>query len=340
MTSDLEDRARGGPRGRGGPDARVALGRSGLTVSRVGLGTSALGGVFGEVRDDVGVATVEAALAAGITLFDTAPAYGATRSERVLGEALRGVPRSTFELSTKVGKRTDSDGRDHFDFGADGIRRSVDASAERLGVGVLDIVHLHDFDVRGDDDVEEALTTGFATLQALKAEGRIRAVGVGIYRLDVWKRVLTDVDPDVVLLHNHHTLCDVRAFELLPLLEELEIGVLNAAPFASGLLTGAPPPAWHPAPPEAVARFAQAARLSEAAGVPLARLALAFSASEPRLPVTLFSCADPAVLERNLTWWDGPVDRRLAAQVQRVLEPVMNRQWAYGRAEPGREATS
>ncbi len=313
-----------------GPGARVVLGRSGLTVSRVGLGTSALGGVFGEVRAGLGVATVEAALAAGITLFDTAPAYGATRSEAVLGEALRGVPRSSFEVSTKAGKETDADGVDRFDYSEDGLRRSVDASAARLGVEVLDVVHLHDFDVRGDEDVDAALATGFPTLQRLKAEGRIRAVGAGIYRLDVWKRVLSEVDLDVVLLHNHHTLCDVRAYELLPWLEDARVGVLNAAPFASGLLTGADPPPWHPAPAAAVALFREAARLSEAAGVPLARLALSFSAGEPRLPVTIFSCADPEVLRRDLTWLDGDVDRRLVARVQRVLEPVMNRQWTYG----------
>jgi L-galactose dehydrogenase len=308
---------------------RVALGRSGLTVSTVGLGASALGGVFGTVSDDEGVATVGAALEAGVTLFDTAPAYGATRSERVLGAALRGVPRSGFVISTKAGKCTDPDGRDGFDFSEDGIRRSVDASAERLGVDVLDVVHLHDFDYEADGHVEAAIDVGFRTLHALKAEGRIRAVGAAIYRLGLWKRVLLEADLDVMLLHNHHNLCDVRAYEVLPLIEERGIGVINAAPFASGLLTGGEAPPWHPAPPAAREAFAAAARLAEAAGVPIARLALAFAASEPRLPVTLFSCAHPDVLRRNLMWLRDPVDRHLVASVQAVLEPVMNRQWHF-----------
>lgn len=331
MSRAAVDAGRAGP----APVGRVALGRSGLTVSTVGLGASALGGVFGTVRDDDGVATVGAALEAGITLFDTAPAYGATRSERVLGLALRGVPRSDYVLSTKAGKITDPDGRDRFDFSEDGVRRSVDASAERLGVDAIDVVHLHDFDYESGIHVDAALGAGFRTLHALKAEGRIRAVGAGIYRLDVWKRVLLEAELDVVLLHNHHTLSDVRAYELLPLIEARGIGVINAAPFASGLLTGGEPPPWHPAPPAARLAFGAAARLAEAAGVPIARLALAFAASEPRLPVTLFSCADPGTLRRNLAWLREPVDRRLVAAVQTVLEPVMNRQWRYDAQDAG-----
>ena len=70
-------------------------------------------------------------------------------------------------------------------------------------------------------------------------------------------------------------------------------------------------------------------------GTSLARLALSFSCSEPRLPVTIFSCADPATLKRNLAWAREPVDSELVAGVQRILEPVMNRQWAYGGTEPG-----
>lgn len=310
------------------PLSRVTLGRRGPTVSAVGFGSSALGGSFGPVRESDALRTVEAALAAGITLFDTAPAYGATRAERILGEALRGVPRSAFVVSTKAGKSTDAEGRDHFDFGEAAIRESVAASAARLGVEVVDVVHLHDFDL-APTHLEAACATGFPTLHALKREGRIRAVGAGIYRLDVWKRVLAEVELDVVVVHNHHTLCDVRAFELLPLAEALGVGIVNAAPFASGLLSGAEAPDWHPAPAAERRLFAEAARLAAADGGSLAELALAFSAGEPRLPVTLFSCAHPDVLRRNLAWLAQPVDRRRVAAVQRLLEPVMNRQWAY-----------
>src|SRR5690606_29447324 len=111
---------------------------------------------------------VHAALEAGITLFDTAPAYGATRSETLLGQALAGVPRERFVISTKAGKRTSSSVRDSFDFSAAAILRSVDESRDRLGVEELDIVHLHDFDYEGGRHFDRALGEGFPTLQALK----------------------------------------------------------------------------------------------------------------------------------------------------------------------------
>ncbi len=309
---------------------RVALGRTGLEVSAVGLGTSALGGVYGAVEEPEAFATVAAALELGITLFDTAPAYGATRSETVLGRALRGVARESYVLSTKAGKTTSESGVDSFDFSESGVRRSVSESLERLGTDRLDIVHLHDFDYQGGRHVDQAVAEGFPTLSALKGEGIVGAVGAGIYFMDQWKRVLREVQLDAVLLHNHHTLCDIRAYELLPLLEAQRVGIINAAPFASGLLSGHEPPAWHPAPPAARALFARAAAVTAERGVPLARLALQFAGSEPRLPVTLFSCADPLTLRRDLEWLADPPDPDLVADVQRVLEPVMNRQWAYG----------
>jgi len=316
------------------PSQRVPLGRTGLTVSRVGLGCSALGGVFGAVAEDEAIGTVHAALEAGITLFDTAPAYGATRSEHLLGRALQGLPRGSFVVSTKAGKRTDEAGRDAFDFSEAGLRRSVDESRERLGLERLDVVHLHDFDYEGGRHLGQALAEGFPTLRALQAEGVIGAVGAGIYFMAAWKRVLTVVPIDVALLHNHHTLCDVRAYQLLPLLESREVGVINAAPLASGLLSGAGAPAWHPAPHDAREVFAAAARLAEDLGTTLPRLALSFSASEERLPVTLFSCRSPAELSQGLNWLREAPDPAAVAAVQAVLEPVMNVQWPYGGTDP------
>ncbi len=307
----------------------VRLGDRGPTVSRVALGASPFGGVFGPVDQDVAIAAAHAALEAGITYFDTAPAYGATRSERVLGAALRGVPRAAYVVSTKAGKTTDERGVDRLAYDERSIRDSVDASSERLGVERLDIVFLHDFDLEDGRRLDAALDTGFGTLHALRAEGRIGAVGAGIYRMDVWKRVLRTIDLDVVLVHNHHTLVDLRAHELAPLAAAKGVGVVNGAPFASGLLTGRPAPAWHPASARARGLLARAARLADAAGVPLARLALSFAAGDARFPVTLFGAATAEEVRRNLAWLASPPDPALVAEVQELLEPLMGRQWRY-----------
>lgn len=318
---------------------RVRLGDRGPTVSRVALGTSPFGGVFGPVDQGVAVAAFHAALDAGITYFDTAPAYGATRSEQVLGAALRGVPRASYVVSTKAGKTTDERGVDHFAFDERSIRDSVDASSERLGVERLDVVFLHDFDLEDGRYLDAALDTGFGTLHALRAEGRIGAVGAGIYRMDTWKRVLRTASLDVALVHNHHTLIDVRAHELVPLAAAKGVGIVNGAPFASGLLTGRAAPAWHPASGRARRLLARAARLTDDAGVPLARLALAFAAADARFPVTLFGAGTTEEVRRNLDWVASPPDPGLVAEVQELLEPLMGRQWRYRAAgAPSEEA--
>ena len=169
------------------------LGKTGLQVSQISFGASALGGVFREVDEATAIEAVHTALELGINYFDVAPAYGGLRAEAVLGKALKGVPREDYILSTKVGKYTDPEryGHDEFDYSRDRIRRSVTDSMGRLGVDHLDIVHLHDFDYQGQAHADQALGEGLQALHELKAEGQIGAAGAGIYAMDLWKRTLT-----------------------------------------------------------------------------------------------------------------------------------------------------
>jgi aryl-alcohol dehydrogenase-like predicted oxidoreductase len=307
------------------------LGKTGLMVSSLSYGASSLGGVFRDIDERAGIQAVHAALEAGINYIDVAPAYGATRAEAVLGRALRAVARSRYFISTKVGKYTDpaAYGRDTFDYSRARIRASLDESGARLGVSRFDIVHLHDFDYRGQSHADEALGVGIEALQELKRDGWVGAIGAGIYAMDLWKRVLVEADVDVVLVHNHYCLNDIRVLELLPLARERGIGVINASPFASGLLGGREAPPWHPAGPGEREIFRSAARFCESQGTSIAKVAMQFSSQHPELPTTMFSSASPESVQRNLLWHGEPCDYRLVARVQRILEPVMNRQWDY-----------
>jgi aryl-alcohol dehydrogenase-like predicted oxidoreductase len=123
------------------------LGNTGLNVSRLSFGASSLGGVFRPVDETQAIRAVHAALDLGINYFDVAPAYGATRSETVLGKALRGVPRDRYYLSTK-------------DYSRQRIRASLDESAGRLGVDYFDIIHIHDIEYQGRRHTEWALAEG------------------------------------------------------------------------------------------------------------------------------------------------------------------------------------
>ena len=138
------------------------LGKTGLNVSRLSFGASALGGVYGPADEAEGIRAVHTALDFGINYFDVSPAYGATRSEIVLGRALKGIARDRYYLSTKVGKYTQPDGygADTLDYSRARIRASLDESASRLGTGYFDILHIHDIEYQGRKHTEWALTEG------------------------------------------------------------------------------------------------------------------------------------------------------------------------------------
>jgi L-galactose dehydrogenase len=307
------------------------LGRTDLNVSQLSFGASSLGGVFHEVEKTDALRTVHVALDFGINYFDVSPAYGSTQAEEFLGAALKGIDRSRYYLSTKVGKYTKSGayGCDTFDFSRDRILRSIDESMSRLGVDYLDIVHLHDFDYERQRYADQALTEGYETLVELKRRGRIGAIGAGIYAMDLWKRTLLETDVDVLLVHNHYCLNDIRLLELLPLCDQLQVGIVNASPFGSGLLTDRGAPDWHPATVEQRALFARAAQLCADAGSSISKVALQFSTQNHPFPTTLFSTARTSSVERNLSWYEEPCDYRLVAAIQKILEPVMNLQWDY-----------
>ena len=307
------------------------LGKTGLNVSRLSFGASALGGVYGPVDEAKGIQAVHTALELGINYFDVAPAYGGTVAETVLGKALKGISRERYYLSTKVGKYTQPGGYgdDTLDYSRARIRASLDESARRLGTDYFDLIHLHDFEYQHRRHTEWALSEGVATLLEFKREGRIGNVSFGIYPMDLWQRIFDTLPADAGLVHNHYTLSDTRALELLPVARQKGIGIINGSPFGSGLLSGREAPAWHPASEAERRVFREAAALCEKRGVPIGKLALQFSSQNPDFPTTLFSSARPESVRRNVAWQEEPLDRAVLAEVQRVLAPVMNKQWDY-----------
>jgi aryl-alcohol dehydrogenase-like predicted oxidoreductase len=309
----------------------TTLGKTGLNVSRLSFGASALGGVFREIDESDGIRAVHAALDAGINYFDVAPAYGGTLAETVLGKALKGIVRDRYFLSTKAGKYTQPGayGSDELNYSSARIRAGLEESMQRLGVDYIDIVHLHDFEYQGGSKTEWAFTEGFPTLVALKEEGRIGNVSAGIYPLDLWQRVIAEAPVDAILTHNHYCLNDTRGLELVEPCRAKNIGMINASPFASGLLTGGKVADWHPANTEQRALFAEAAAFCEKQGSSIAKLAFQFSCQNTPFHTTMFSTARTASLQRNLEWYGEPYDAALLAEVRKILAPVMDQQWNY-----------
>lgn len=307
------------------------LGRTGMKVSRLSFGASSLGGVFHSVDESEAIKAVHTALECGINFFDVAPAYAGTVSETILGKALRGVPRGRYYLSTKVGKYTKPGtyGEDTLDYSRDRIRKSIKESAERLGTEYFDLIHIHDIEYQGRKYTEWALTEGYESVLELKQEGRIGGVSFGIYPMDLWTRIFSSLDVDAGLVHNHYCLNDTRITELLQIAEAKRIGIVNGSPFGSALLTDRGPADWHPASAEERATFRMAADFCRKQGSSIAKLALQFASQNPKLPTTLFSSANPESVRRNVEWYQEPVDRQLVSETQKILEPVLNKQWNY-----------
>ena len=208
------------------------LGRSGVAVTEISFGGAAIGNLFTAVTDEDARAAVDAAWDGGIRFFDTAPHYGLGLSERRLGAALGDRPRDQYVIATKVGRLLEPDpftgpaargGRDaegfdvpgdlvrRFDYSADGVRRSLEASLGRLGLDRVDIALIHDPDAHG----EQALREAYPALARLRAEGVVRAIGVGMNQTEMLTRFVRETDIDVVLVAGRYTLLDQTAADTL-----------------------------------------------------------------------------------------------------------------------------
>ncbi|MFE1320004.1 aldo/keto reductase [Kitasatospora phosalacinea] len=283
------------------------LGRSHVPVSALSFGAAAIGNLFTAVDDEQAEQAVHAAFACGYRHFDTAPHYGLGLSERRLGAALRHHPRHAYTLATKVGRLLVPDqqpGTDPefavpathrrvWDFSADGVRRSLEASLERLGTDRIDLVHLHD----PDDHAEQALREAYPALERLRTEGVIGAIGIGMNQAALPARFVRDTDIDAVLLAGRHTLLDRTGLdELLPLAAERGVCVINAGVFNSGLLADPKPGApydYAPAPPGLLTRALALQEVCERHGVPLRAAALHYAAAHPAVATVLVGIRSP-----------------------------------------------
>ena len=307
------------------------LGNTGLRVSRLALGTSSLGGVFHDVDDQQSIRTVDAALDLGINYFDSSPFYGLTRAETVLGKALKGIPRDSYILSTKAGRYDFTE----FDFSRERILASAEESMRRLGVDYLDILNLHDIEYERGRYLEQALTEGIEALRLLKKQGKIRFYGITGYPLRVLRDAIDLVEPETVLIHNHYSLNDTSLVSMLPFLDQRGIGLINASPLGSGVLTSRGPAEWHPATKSERNLLKYAVELCRERGSSIEKLAIQFTLARPEIPTTLVSTADPENLRRNVQWLAEPLDEDLVLDVRHVLADLIDKEWDYDQAATG-----
>lgn len=296
------------------------LGRSGLDLPILSFGASSLGAEFRAITLDEAMLSTRTALDLGMNFIDTSPFYGRGMSEIMLGLGLKGIPRDSYLLGTKLGRYSDR----HFDFSAKRVEESVHVSLQRLGTDHLDVLLLHDVEFVPLPQIwEETLP---AVLQ-LKAQGKVRAVGFSCYPLKTFHEVLDHVENDIdcVLSYNRYTLQnDSFATDILPRLEAKNIGAMNAGPFSARLLTNAPLPDWLKEPEAVKAAARAAAKLCADNGTDIAKIALQFSCEHPGLATTIAGSANPANIRKWAEWLAEPLDRELLAEVLAIFAPVHN----------------
>ncbi|MEV1048504.1 aldo/keto reductase [Streptomyces sp. NPDC049916] len=315
-------------------DERVPLGRTGLRVSRLGLGLASLGGLFAPVGEAEAAAVLERAWQLGIRLYDTAPVYGYGRSERRAGAALAGRPRDAFVLCTKVGRLIEPGGPDTQPIWADpppgvgprkdysyaGVLRGVTESLDRLGLDRVDVLHVHD----PDEEFGTAVREAYRALAELRERGTVGAVSIGVNHAPVAARFLREAaapGPDCVLLAGRYGLLDQSGLdELLPLCAERGVAVLAAGVYHGGLLAEAGPgtPHAHTAvPPRTAARIEGWRELCGRFGVPLLAAAVRFPFGHPAVASVVVGARTPEQVEQSADWLAHPVPAALWAHARR-----------------------
>lgn len=295
------------------PNALVPLGRSGVSIPRLALGTAPFGNIDFPVPGDEVTRAVAAALADAPRMIDTAPAEGAGLAEARLREALAGMPRDRYVLSTKVGKRLHG-ARFHtgafdalgqpvykvldrlepaFDFSYDGTMRAYEESLERLGTDRLDIVHIHD----PDEHFAAAMAGAYLALHKLREEGAIGAISVAMNQWRLLHRFLDYGDFDCIMVSGRYTLLDRSAHDLLPRCREQGVAVIAGGVFNSGILANPIPGATYDGLPVDGTMLRRVIRLKLICaefGVPLRAAALQFPLRHPAVAAVVIGVRSEA----------------------------------------------
>ncbi|GII57650.1 oxidoreductase [Planotetraspora thailandica] len=303
------------------PASRRPLGRTGLAVTPICIGTSPLASMpnlYGyAVDDERAQATVEAVLDGPFNFLDTSNNYGGGSAERRIGAVLRrrDLPEG-FVLATKADADPDTG-----DFSGERVRRSVEESLDRLGVGYVPMMYLHDPEFHVT--FEQAMAPGgpVEALVALRDEGVIGHLGIAGGPVDLMRRFVGTGVFEAVINHNRWTLVNREAGPLLDDAAERGVAFVNGAPYGGGMLVKGPDAQPRYAYRDTAEPVRDAVRAMQAAcrahGVPLAAAALQFSLRDPRVTSTIVGVSTPERIATTLDLATTPIPGELWAELDR-----------------------
>jgi len=311
---------------------RKMLGRTGLGLSILGFGGTGLGNMYTAMSESEAIVTLDAAYAAGLRYFDTAPLYGHGLSELRLGSGLRRFAGPDLVVSTKVGWRlrptlggaSDAGLFQNItafsrfnDYSYDGVMRSFEDSLNRLGAERVDILLIHDVDRRNQGErlpevFRMAMTGAYKALLSLREQGLVKAIGCGLNEWEACQQFAEAGDFDCFLLAGRYTLLEQESLKsFLPLCERRGIGIILGGPYNSGILaSGAVKGAWFDYAPAGAAVLSKVAGIDGVCrhhGVPLKAAALQFPLHHPCVASVIPGTRSPDELAENLNMLRVPI---------------------------------
>lgn len=305
---------------------QVKLGRSELTVSRLAFGTWQLGGDWGATDEEQAIRAIRRAADEGVTLFDTAQAYGFGASERLLAKALEGQPREAVVLATKGGLRPAGNGVVR-DASPAWMRRGVEQSLRALGTEYIDLYQVH----WPDPKTPFADTAG--ALSELVREGKIRHVGVSNFDVDEMEEFGATF-PVETLQPPYHLFRRGIEEEILPYAAAHDIGILVYGPLAHGLLTAAlrpdtafPPGDWRASSPDFQGAaylhnlqvVSELEQLASQLGLSVSQLAVAWTLANPAVSVAIIGTRNPSHLDGALAAADVELDTEVLKRIDDIM---------------------
>ena len=318
---------------------KVQIGGSGLWITPLCFGTSSLGNMpdtYGyEVDEARARATLDAIFDGPVNMLDTSNNYGFGRSETRIGAAIRdrgGLPEG-FVLSTKLDREMET-GR----FDADRVRRSIEESLDRLGLDRVDLLHLHD--PEHARDLSEITREGGAldALFRLKEEGVARTVGLAMGKLDVMEPILRAYPFDALISHNRFTVLNRSADGMFDYASQHGMAILNAAPYAGGVLAKGsaemPRVTYQEADATALAPVVAVEQICARHGVAPGALALQFSIRDPRIASTIIGVTKPERIAQTLDWASAGIPEVVWQEIDALgyssEDPEANRDYKPG----------
>jgi D-threo-aldose 1-dehydrogenase len=320
------------------------LGRTGLSVATLGVGSCPLGELFETIPDAVADTTLSTAWEAGVRLYDTSPWYGLGLGEHRVGRLLYRRPREDYALSTKVGRllRAPKDRArvrpapwkgglafDHvYDYSYDGILRSYEDSLQRLGVNKVDILYIHDLDAGYFPDPQDLAmqlrtleTGGFRALEELKRAGEIRAYGAGINHAGMIGRFLDRHPLDVFLVAGRYTLLEQEILGELQRAARAGASIVIGGPFNSGILaTGVTENAryeYSAAPAAVVQKVARIEAVAQRHKVALPAAALQFPLGFAAVACVAFGPSRPGEAAAGAAHFEASIPTDFWAELRR-----------------------